>query len=190
MECSSCWIMEELLGIHIIVNTGFCGNCRTAKGPLKKRKDAEKKDEWKGGNNREHMFWASSAPVELKIGIRTLAQGLHLKGHTWLSVLYGTLLVQDKAFWEQYYDLKKHPPHLNGGISRVAKSLATEVLLGLQRNLSGLPSKALVRLQYVQNSATMVHQSLTAHQPNLHPPLLAPGHVLQPSHASDLLNKI
>lgn len=68
---------------------------------MQKRKMNEK-----GGNNREHMFWASSAPVELKIGIRTLAQGLHLKGHTWLSVLYGTLLVQDKAFWEQYYHLK------------------------------------------------------------------------------------
>lgn len=152
------------LSFTFFVNIRFCGNCRTAKGPLKKRKEAEKKDEWKGGeNNREktHVLSIHSAPVELKIGIGTLAWGLHLKGHTWLSVLYGTLLVQDKAFWEQYYHLKKPPPPSlsfshpigwleatwnNGGISRGAESLATEVLLGLQRNLSGLPSKALVRL--------------------------------------------
>lgn len=37
--------MEELLVIHIIVNIGFCGNCRAAKGLLKKGKEAEKKDE-------------------------------------------------------------------------------------------------------------------------------------------------
>lgn len=162
MDCTSCWIMQKLLVIHtFFVNIGFYSKLQNSKRAIKEE-EGGRKERWMKKREiieRNHVLSIHSAPVELKIRIRTLAQGLHLKGHTWLSVLYGTLLVQDKAFWEQYYHPKKDPPlrlssHLRVGgnlkqwwdlqrgwiIShRVPAWITTEPVWASQKSLSSAP---------------------------------------------------